>query len=257
MTSEQLTSLLLVLSAFAAGMVNAMAGGGTLLTFPALMRVLDGVGANATSTVALFPGSLAGAFGYRRELWQARRLLAWLAAPSIVGGVIGSLLVTEIPATVFERLIPWLILTAAGLFMAQGPIKRFTGWIEQREPTERTIAIVVFAQLLISIYGGYFGAGIGILMLSVLPFMGTKTIHETNAVKTVLAGLINAVSVAIFVWRDKVVWEYALWMIPAAIMGGYLGARSARAMPSGLVRAIIIAVGLVLGIYYLALQISN
>jgi uncharacterized membrane protein YfcA len=257
MTSEQITYLLLVLSAFAAGLVNAMAGGGTLLTFPALMRVVDGVAANATSTVALFPGSLAGAFGYRRELWQSRHLLAWLAAPSIVGGVIGSLLVTEIPATVFESLIPWLILTAAGLFMVQGPIKRMTGWIEQREPTGRTIALVVFAQLLISIYGGYFGAGIGILMLSVLPFMGTKTIHETNAVKTVLAGLINAVSVAIFVWRGKVVWEWAIWMIPMAILGGYLGARSARAMPTSWVRAIIITVGLVLGIYYLGLQIRN
>ncbi len=186
----------LCLSAFAAGAVNSVAGGGTLLTFPALQQVLlrrmfeaASVLANATSTVALLPGSLAGAFAYRKELAECRRLVLALLAPSIVGGAAGSLMVTEFPPSVFDALVPWLILTAAVVFLLQGPIKRLA-MSPHAATTWRTSVAVAIGQFFIAIYGGYFGAGIGILMISVLPFMGTNSIHETNAAKT-LSGRVH------------------------------------------------------------------
>ena len=257
MNDSALTYALLCLSALAAGAVNSIAGGGTLLTFPALLRVLGAVEANATSTVALLPGSFAGAVGYRKELREGKRLILWLLAPSILGGWAGAKLVTGLPQRVFEGLIPWLILTASVLFLLQGPIKRWTGAGSHGPPTGKTIIVVVFAQFLIAVYGGYFGAGIGILMLSVLPFMGTRTIHETNAAKTFLASVINAVTVAVFIDEGKVVWHYALAMAAAAIVGGYVGARLARRMPAMAVRYIVIAIGFALGGYYLWKEVAG
>jgi uncharacterized protein len=257
MTDSFLTYTLLCLAALVAGAVNSIAGGGTLLTFPALLRVIGAVEANATSTVALLPGSFAGSLGYWAELRQCRRLIAWLLAPSLVGGFIGSRLVTEFPPEVFERLIPWLILTASALFLLQGPIKRWTGVGEHGPPTGLTLAAVIAAQFLIAVYGGYFGAGIGILMLSVLPFMGTRTIHETNAAKTFLAAVINAVTIVNFIVEGKVVWPYALAMAAAAIAGGYVGARLARRLPAVYVRALVIVIGFSLGGYYLWKEVVN
>lgn len=251
MLDDVLRYLLLCLSAFAAGAVNAVAGGGTLLTFPALLGIMSGVEANATSTVAILPGSLASAFGYRKELVEVRRLVLWLLLPSMFGGVAGALLVTRFPPEVFNTLIPWLILLASTLFLIQGPIKRWTGQGTHGQPKGFTLACVMLAQALIAIYGGYFGAGIGILMLSVLPFMGTRTIHETNAAKTVLATVINTVTVVVFIIDSKVVWHYALPMAVAAITGGYLGARIARRLRPGLVKGIVVVIGFSLSGYYL------
>jgi uncharacterized membrane protein YfcA len=264
MSDPILVYTLLCLSAFLAGAVNAIAGGGTLLTFPTVKYVLlrrlfehAGVLANGTSTVALMPGSLASVFAYRRELRECRRLVLRLLAPSIVGGVVGSLLVTEFPAKIFDSLIPWLIISAAFIFLIQGPLKRLTGKTSHSEPTWKTATLVVIAQFLIAVYGGYFGAGIGILMLSVLPFMGTKTIHETNAAKTLLATIINAVTVFIFILNGLVVWPYALAMAIAAIVGGYVGARAARRLPAMYVRLLVVAIGFVIGGYYLWKQFAS
>ena len=201
--------LLLCLTALIAGAINSIAGGGTLLTFPALMRIMDAVQANGTSTFALMPGSIAGSYAYRREVYACRKLILRLVAPSIIGGVVGSLLVTRFPPSVFKAVVPWLILLAAFLFLIQGPVKRWTGSGAHGPPGPGAVIGVTVGQFLIAIYGGYFGAGIGILMLSVLPFMGTKNIHETNAAKTILASLINAVSVVIFVIEGVVVWTTA------------------------------------------------
>jgi uncharacterized membrane protein YfcA len=259
MSDETLTYTLLCVSAFAAGAVNSIAGGGTLLTFPTLQHILirrgfadlAGVLANGTSTIALMPGSLAGAYGYRRELYECRRLVLTLLAPSVGGGIVGSLLVTEFPPSIFDRLIPWLILTAAFLFLIQGPLKKLTGHSPHVAFTLRTTAAVIVAQFLIAVYGGYFGAGIGILMLSVLPFMGTKTIHETNAAKTILAACINGVTVFIFMLKGLVIWPFALAMAISAIVGGYAGARVARRLPALYVRLLVVAIGFGLGGYYL------
>jgi uncharacterized membrane protein YfcA len=258
MTDPAVVYTLLCVAAFAAGAINSIAGGGTLLTFPAVQHVLirqlferASILANATSTVALMPGSLAGAFAYRKELYECRRLVLLLLAPSILGGACGSLLVTEFPASVFDALVPWLILTAALLFLLQGPLKRLTWMSPHSKPHWYTTSGVIGAQFLIAVYGGYFGAGIGILMLSVLPFMGTKTIHETNAAKTILATCINGVTVLIFVIKGLVIWPYALAMAAAAILGGYVGARFARRLPAFYVRLLVVVIGFTLAGYYL------
>src|SRR5262245_8300447 len=182
------TFLLLCLSAIAAGAVNSIAGGGTLLTFPSLLTAVSSpVVANATSTVALVPGSLASGWAYRREMEAARRWLLLLIGPSLLGGAIGALLITRLPEKYFEALIPWLLLTAATLFLLQPLVARFTGIGRAKaHPSRGTQFAIVFFQFLVSIYGGYFGAGIGILMLSSLSFMGINDIHQMNALKAIL-----------------------------------------------------------------------
>jgi len=143
-----LSSLLLCAAAFLAGAINAVAGGGTLLTFPALLAILNPVAANATSTVALFPGSLAGGWGYRRELEEVRPELARLWLPSLIGGALGSLAVTRFPERVFENLVPWLLLAASTLMLLQKPLMRWLGAHPHAAPSRSTAAAVVFFQLL-------------------------------------------------------------------------------------------------------------
>lgn len=235
--------LLLALSALAAGAINAVAGGGTLLTFPSLLAIISPVQANATSTIALLPASLAGAWAYRRELNETKPMLKVLWIPSLVGGVLGSLAVTRFPERVFEALVPWLLVTASTLLLVQRPIAKWIGAHPHEKPRGSTVAVVVFFQLLVGIYGGYFGAGIGILMLSSLAFMGIPDIHRMNALKSVLGSLINGSTALIFILSGVVVWKYAALMIAASIAGGYFGARFALRLPVSWVRAIVIAVG--------------
>lgn len=256
MTDPLVVFLVLCLAALVAGAINSVAGGGTLLSFPALLRAFVGrddaaVLANATSTFALMPASLAGAVGYRKEVWECRALILRLLVPSVLGGAVGSLLVTRFPPNVFAALVPWLILTAAFLFLVQGPVKRLIGAGSHSPPNPLTAIAVVLGQFLIAIYGGYFGAGIGILMLSTLPFMGTDNIHQTNAAKTVLAAVINTVTLVIFVIEGVVVWKYAVPMAGAALVGGFLGAHYARKLPATYVRIMVVVIGFVLGGYYL------
>jgi uncharacterized protein len=253
MSDPILTYFFLCGSALLAGAVNSIAGGGTLLTFPALLHALNGNGvlANGTSTVAVVPGSFAGAWGYRNELGDKRAIVLRLLWPSLIGGAVGTLLVTRFPAEVFNALVPWLILSAALLFLLQRPLQRWLGTHQQvGPPSSRTIAMVVGFQFLVAVYGGYFGAGIGILMLSALGFMAIGDIHHMNGVKTMLASAINAMAAAVFVIERQVKWDFALAMAVAAIVGGYAGARIARRLPAVYVRAIVIAIGLGLSGYY-------
>ena len=254
---ETLTYLLLCLSAFAAGAINSVAGGGTLLTFPALLGVVSPVQANATSTVALMPGSLAGAWGYRTELRRVRRMVLLLLPPSIVGGYLGAWLVTEFPERVFEHLVPWLILAAALLFLIQKPLACWLKAHPHAEPHGAAVAGVIAFQFLVAVYGGYFGAGIGILMLASLGFKGLGDIHLQNAAKTLLAAVMNAVAVVKFVMSGMVVWHYALAMAMAGIAGGYLGARLARRTPPEYVRGFVVVVGFGLAGYYFWKQLSG
>jgi uncharacterized membrane protein YfcA len=245
------TCLLLCLSACVAGVMNSIAGGGTLFTFSALLLVVDPIVANATSTVALVPGSLAGAWGYRREMSAARRWAALLVWPSLLGGAVGALLVTELDPSYFSALVPWLLLTAALLFLVQPAVSKMVGISkEQAAPSASTLASVVLFQFLVAVYGGYFGAGIGILMLSALGLMGVSDIHRMNALKVLLAACINGISVAVFVAEQKVEWRYAGLMAVAAIIGGYLGARIARRLDENLVRWVIILIGFGLAAHF-------
>lgn len=234
---------LLCAAAFGAGVVNSVAGGGTLLTFPSLLAVMSPVLANGTSTFALFPGSLAAAWGYRTELARCRRHLIRLLPPSFIGGVIGSLLVTRLPEKVFAGAVPWLLLVASTLLLLQRPMARWVGAKPHDEPTPRALAGIVFFQFLVGVYGGYFGAGIGILMLSSLAFVGIHDIHEMNAVKTVLAAAMNGVTIVIFALSDAIVWKVGFIMALAAIAGGYIGARVARKMPAPFIRGLVVAIG--------------
>lgn len=249
--------LLLCLSAFVGGAVNSVAGGGTLLTFPALFSLLGAslgtsaaVFANGTSTVALLPGSVAAAWGYRAELVESRRWLNLLVPPSLIGGFLGTLLVIWRPA-LFANLVPWLILTAALLFALQPAIARWTGIGKAHGAPSGYVAVgIVVFQFLVAVYGGYFGAGIGILMLSAMAMMGLADIHRMNALKTLLASWINGVSVVVFIYSGYVQWQFASIMAVSAIAGGYFGARIARRLDRNLVRRAVVAIGLVLASYY-------
>lgn len=248
--------LTLCLAATAGGAINSVAGGGTLLTFPVLFATLGGsaeasVIANATSTVALFPGSLAGMAGYRRELLESRRWAYLLVLPSLIGGAVGSTLVIWLPETSFAALVPWLILTAALLFSLQPYIARWAGIGQEHAPAAPPTVVAVFLfQLGVAVYGGYFGAGIGILMLSALAMMGLGDIHRMNALKTLLASTINGVAVVIFITWQRVDWRLAPLMAAAAIVGGYLGAHTARRLDRGLVRRVVALIGYTLAAYY-------
>ncbi len=253
----------LCIAAALGGAVNSIAGGGTLLTFPALFAALGSSGeaaviANATSTVALVPGSIAALFGYRHEIQSQRRWSTLLAGPSLVGGLIGSAMVVLLPPESFKAAVPWLILTAAVLFALQPQIARWMG-IGESHPehfTRGALAAAVGFQLLVAIYGGYFGAGIGILMLSSLAMMGMSDIHQMNAIKTLLASLINGTSVVVFVATNKVHWPFALAMAVAASLGGYFAARVARKLNRAVVRGIVVAIGFGLASYYLYRQFA-
>jgi uncharacterized membrane protein YfcA len=248
------TYAFLCTSAFFAGVMNAVAGGGTLLTFPALTGVVEAAIANGTSTLALVPGSIAGAFGFRRELYATRRFVLRMFLPSVLGGFLGTWLVVQDPKR-FETLVPWLILTAALLFVIQQPLAR---WMKihhtDHEPGLAMQVGLILFQFAVAIYGGYFGAGIGILMLTALAFMGVGDIHHMNAVKTFLAATINGASLVVFVRNDMIRWDLAWPMILASIIGGYVGASVSRRLPAKYVRFAVIAIGFGLAAYYFIRQ---
>lgn len=238
--------LLLFVAAFGAGAVNAVAGGGTLLTFPILLALgLPPVVANATSTVGLVPGSLAGAWGYRRELDEVRGWLKWLVAPSIVGGGLGALLLLVTPPVTFDRLVPWLVLAATGLFALAGRVARLAGARVggASASTARTL-VVAGLQLLVAVYGGYFGAGLGIMMLASLSLLSLGSLHAANGLKTLCGAAINAVASALFVARGLVDVPSASVVVGGSIIGGLAGAGLARRLGTGRLRGLVIAAGL-------------
>ncbi len=243
--------VLVAAAAFAAGLINSVAGGGTLVSFPALLWAgRDPVFANATSTVALWPASLAGVYGFRRELEGGRRWVFLFGAPSLAGGVLGAVLLLRTPSETFGRLVPFLILFATLLLALQEPISRrlSVGRAEGERPSRKWLAGAALFQFLVGVYGGYFGAGIGILMLAALGLLGFTDIHRMNALKNLLAILINGVAAAYFIFSGAVIWADVLLMTFAAIAGGYSGARLAYRLGRPFVRRAVIVIGLVMGI---------
>jgi uncharacterized membrane protein YfcA len=234
----------------AAGAINAIAGGGTLISFPALLWIgRDPIVANATNTVAIWPASLTAAWGYRRELSTARRWLLLLIAPSIAGGAAGSWLLLRTPAPTFERLVPILILAATILLAGQEAISSRLGSLaSQGRPAARWMALAIAFQFLVSVYGGYFGAGMGILMLAALGLLGLTDLHQMNGVKNVLAVFINGVAAVYFALAAAVSWRDAGIMVAGSLLGGYLGARTARRFGRRFVRRAVVAIGIVMTI---------
>jgi hypothetical protein len=251
---DWLSYVLLAASAFAAGGINAIAGGGTLVTFPTLLALgFDPKLANGTSTVALWPWSLGSAYGYRDDLRHpsTRRTFAMLSLPSLCGGTLGTALVVWTPSEAFARLCPYLILAATILFALSPRVaKRASdpGAAAEPRPTAlRRIAITV-GQFAIAIYGGYFGAGLGILMLALLARLRMESLHHANAVKALLGMLVNGAAAIVFMATGLVAWPAALAMGAAAMLGGFAGARLAKRLPARGIRAAIVLLGIAVGV---------
>ncbi len=244
-------------AAFLAGIVNSVAGGGTLLTFPALVAAgLSPLVANATSTVALLPGALSSAYGYRREVRGAGRWARLMTLPSLIGGGLGALLLLRTPSATFDAVVPWLVLGATILFLVQRPL---LGWVRRHDgtapATEESLAAgrpapaLLVWQLLIGVYGGYFGAGVGILMLAALGFMGFANIHRMNGLKNWSGFCMNAVAAVTFAFSGIVVWPVALSMAVGAIAGGFVGSHMAQRVPQHVVRGAVSLVGVASGVW--------
>ncbi|MEO7456524.1 MAG: sulfite exporter TauE/SafE family protein [Gemmatimonadaceae bacterium] len=237
-------------AAFGAGIINAIAGGGTLLTFPSLIAAgIPALVANATSTVALVPGAMSSFFGYRDELAGARKWAVALFVPSLLGGGTGAWLLLHTPAATFDLVVPWLVFGATVLFVLQ---PRLVGWIRTHEHdsvdddalTRRGPTPVLLAwQYLIGIYGGYFGAGVGILMLAALGFMGFTNIHRMNGLKNWGGFWMNTVAAVSFAASGIVDWPVAILMAGCATLGGYVGSRGAQRLPKHWVRRVVAFVG--------------
>ncbi len=230
-----------------AGAINSVAGGGTLVSFPSLIAFgIPSVPANATNTAAVCPGAVSSAVAYRNDLPEERGLLWTLLLPSCVGGLLGAVILVVTPEQVFRRIVPFLVLFATILF---GGRDYFTRWfkVESRETRQVTPMARVWGfcfQLFVAAYGGYFGAGIGILMLASLGLMGLRDIHQMNALKTLLSSLINGIALVYFAIKGLVVWHIALLMAAGAVCGGYWGARLAKRVHQNHLRIFIVAVGL-------------
>ena len=242
----RLSSLVAILcAAFAAGVINAIAGGGTLLTFPVLIWLgLDPKVANGTSTVALWPGLFGGLFGYRKELENSSAILFRLGSISVLGGAFGAWLLIWTPSKVFASLVPFLILFATILFMFHGEInKRLRlGSLDEKPMGLWWTGAIVF-QFFSAMYGGYFGAGNGILMLAAMGLLGLHDINRANGIKNFLGICINSIAVLSFSLAGLVVWEDALVMACGALVGGYFGASMAKRVGQKWVRRAIVLIG--------------
>ena len=238
--------LFAMLAALFAGAINSVAGGGTLVSFPALLALgVPAISANATSTVAIWPGSVGSMWGFHREIRAAPPRFRWLAIPCVIGGLAGALLLRLTPGVLFNRLVPFLILFATVLFTVQAPIqKRLRGLPHQHAPRHvawRAGAIVGI--LGVAIYGGYFGAGMSIMMLTVLSFLGFEDILTMDALTSFFSFWVNGVASILFAASHMVVWPYVFAMMGAALFGGYAAAGVARRVGKVMVRRLVIAVG--------------
>lgn len=252
MTLAQIS--LIGIAAFLAGATNSVAGGGTFFSFPALLAVgVPPVSANASNSVALWPASLSGALAYRRELSRYKRYLMPLSIIAFVGGIGGGLLLLATRDAVFFRLIPWLLLLATLLFAFSAQLSRVLARLRPAAAAERAVGnspLSMLFQLAVSVYGGYFGAGMGILMIASLAIQGHADVQEINAIKNWLSAVIYSVAVVTFIAAGAVSWPHTIVMLATATLGGYFGAAAARRIPPLWLRRAIIAVGAILTIYY-------
>lgn len=225
-------------------MLNAVAGGGSFIGFPALLfSGVPAVPANATNTVALWAGLAFSGGAFRHQLKVQRSVLICLPAVSVVGGALGALLLLRTPGETFLRVIPWLMLFAVLLFIFGPRITRGRTATVTRAPSTKAIVVASCFQLMVAIYGGYFGGGMGFVILAMLTMLGMADIHEMNAFKVVLSSSTNGVAIIIFILRHAVYWPQAVVMICGAAAGGYLGAHYSMRLPRIWVRWFVIVVG--------------
>jgi uncharacterized protein len=272
--------IFLFFAALLAGLLNAVAGGGSFISFPALLfSGIAPIAANATNTAAVWPGTVASTIAYRKEFTaEARRLLPPLIITGILGGIIGARVLLSTPPSTFMRIVPWLLLGATLLFASSGwltarlharlgtravvegngeVVNRGSGaaTAQAERKTPRWLMIVgLFLELLIAIYIGYFGAGVGILLLALLALMGMENIHAMNGMKSLLVSIVNGVALVTFIWARVIVWPQALLMLVAAMLGGYAGAHYARKMNQQQIRWLVIVVGFGMSAYFFVRQ---
>lgn len=231
-----------------AGAINSVAGGGTLISFPSLVAFGEPeIISNATNTAALWPGSFSGAIGYRKDTAVSRNLLITLAIPSFIGGLLGAAILVFTAPAIFNRVVPFLVLFATLMLASQDIISRKVrgGSVGKEQVTLRGRIWGILFQLFVGTYGGYFGAGIGILMLGSLSIMGLRDIHKMNAIKTPLAAIINMTAFVFFALKGLVVWYLAFLMMVGAILGGYGGARLAKHVDPRIMHYAVVAVGFI------------
>jgi uncharacterized protein len=234
-----------LVAAFVAGVMNSVAGGGSFLSFPALVFAgVPAISANATNNAAMWVGTIGSARGYHEEVRANRGLLLPVVSVSIVGSLIGACLLLVTPQALFERLIPWLLLFATVVFAVSPRFSRGSDATPRHAPWQ------IAVQFFVAIYGGYFGAGMGILMLAVLAFSGLPNFNAQNAVKNVLSVSINGVALVPFVAARIVDWRFALPMAVIALLGGYLGARFFRRVPQRVARTIVVLIGSIMTVVF-------
>ena len=243
--------IFLFFAAFLAGALNSVAGGGSFISFPALLFThMAPIAANATNTAALWPGSFAGAVGFRRDLASVRRWMLLLMIPALAGGATGAILLLHTSTKTFTQLVPWLILGATLLVASQEIVSRRLNLLSRghEDPTAGWVVFVFVFQFLVSVYGGYFGAGMGILMIAALGLIGMADLHQMNGLKNLLAFGINGIAAIYFAASGAVDWNDAILMAIAAIAGALTGAKLAYLFGRGFVRGAVVVIGVAMTI---------
>lgn len=245
----ELPQLLLIAAAsVGAGAINAAAGGGTLITFPAMLAAgMSPLSANVTSAIGILPGSVGGAWSYRQEVRTQRRRFLGNVPFAVVGSILGATLLLVTPADSFERIVPFLVLLAAVMFALQQPINRFLRRHEgdsEFEPDTPGGWNTRVGFFLIGVYGSYFGAGIGVMMLAMLGFLVHDSLQRHNGLKNIMSVVINGIGVAIFAFSPHVNWLVVAIMVPASLLGGLAGGWLSRLVPTWMLRCIVITFAL-------------
>ena len=244
----------LTVAAFLAGVLNAVAGGGSFLSFPAMlgMKMLP-IQANATNSVAVWPGQLTSIAGYRDDIRKNLRLALLMALAGFMGGTAGALVLINTPQLTFLHLVPWLLLISALIFAVSGPVSR---WLEARKTTaleERvpSSGLPVFvAMVAVCFYIGYFGAGAGFLIITLLSLFGHQDLHEINALKVAATTAANGIACIIFTVSGQVIWRYCLLAMIACAIGGYASARLSRRVPQPVLRGLVVCIGLSMAAWF-------
>jgi len=246
--------LWLIVASFLAGVLNAVAGGGSFLSFPAMlgMKVLP-VQANATNTVALWPGQLTSVAAYRNDIRKNLRLALAMALAGLIGGTVGALVLLNTPQRTFLHLVPWLLLVSASIFAVSGPVSR---WLESRKTTlaahphpPRRLPVFL-ATTAVCFYIGYFGAGAGFLLITLVSLFGHQDLHEINALKVSATTPANGIACIIFAVGGQVVWRYCLLSMVVCAIGGYVSARFARRIPQSMLRWLVVFIGLSMAAWF-------
>jgi uncharacterized membrane protein YfcA len=246
--------ILLFTAAVLAGIMNSVAGGGSFISFPALIFTgVPPIPANATNTVAVWPGSVASVASYRKRLPKSARVMAPLITISIIGGVLGAVVLLHTPQATFMRMVPYLFGIATLLFAFGKRLTQKFGQVVKRTgpPSWPILVGLILVQFLIALYGGFFGGGMGILMLAMLEMIHIEDIHAMNGLKALLGSAINGAAMVTFIAARQVEWPQAILMIVGAILGGYGGAHFAQKLDPRWVRAAVICVGAGMTVYFL------